>query len=137
MAKNKDPLFSAAGILGFATLTTANTATDGTGTVATLFTAGADGAYLQRVQAKSKGTNVASVLRLFLNKAAPTSTASNNALLADAALPATTSSQVAPLNPVELFFDVMVPAGYSLTASIGTTVAAGWDILAVSGDYTA
>ena len=46
MAANTVPIYSKAGQIGFgsALLQTANTAKDGTGTTALLFTAGADGA---------------------------------------------------------------------------------------------
>jgi hypothetical protein len=42
MAANTIPIYSKAGQIKYGTLTTANTAMDGTGTVLTIFTAGAD-----------------------------------------------------------------------------------------------
>ena len=52
MAANTIPIYTKLGQIGFSsiTLTTANTAKDGTGTTALLFTAGADGARVELVK---------------------------------------------------------------------------------------
>lgn len=135
-----------AGVASFsAAIATANTAKDGTGTVATIFTAGANGAVVKRVRAIPLGTNTASVLRLFINNGSTNATATNNAYWAQASLPSTTNSEVAGIAPVELpnnatiadttAFPLVLPAGYKLNVVIGTTVAAGWAVTAEGGDY--
>ena len=144
MAANTVPIYSKAGQIGFgsALLQTANTAKDGTGTTALLFTAGADGARIERVRAKAIGTNVATVLRLFLNNGGDPATAANNNLYAEKTIAATTLSEVAELALNEFpnttdptGFPLVLPAGYRLYATIGTTVAAGLRVTAIGSTY--
>lgn len=129
------------------TLTTANTAKDGTGTVVLVFTAHATyGSRVDRVRVKSLGTNTASVIRLFINNGSDPTVAANNEFYADASLPATTLSEVAGIAPVELpnnativdatCFPIALPPGYRLYATIGTTVAAGWTPVATGGHFS-
>jgi hypothetical protein len=138
MAINTQPIFSKQGAIQWApaALTTANIAKDGTGTVATLFTAGADGAFVQRLVARSLGTNVATVLRIFINNGGVNTTAANNTLIAEMTLPATTLSEVAAQPPYELPLNFALPAGYKLNATIGTAVAAGYQVSVLGGTYT-
>ena len=69
MAANNNPIFTAApDVQWAAALTAANTAKDGTGTVATVFAADAtNGGYVHKLVARAAGTNVATVLRVFVN----------------------------------------------------------------------
>ena len=60
---------------------------DGTGTVTTVFTAGSNGSYVQRIVARPAGTNVASVLRVFINNGSASSTNTNNVLFTEVSLP--------------------------------------------------
>lgn len=138
MAINTSPIFSKKGDIQWASpaLTAANTAKDGTGTVASVFTAGADGAYVQRLIARPLGTNVATVLRVFVNNGASNVTAANNSLVAEMTLPATTLSEVASLPPFELALNFALPAGYKINCTIGTTVAAGFALTVLGGSYT-
>jgi hypothetical protein len=146
MAVNTIPIYSKAGQIGNTTaaLTAANTARDGTGTVQTIFTAGADGGRVERVRVTADGTNVATVLRIFINNGGATTTATNNVLYAEMTLPATTASAVAALTTQELpnttdttAFPLVLPPNYRLTAVIGTAVAAGVRITAIGSTYTA
>ena len=114
----------------------ANTAKDGTGTVSTIFTAGADGAFVQKLVARPLGTNIATVLRVFINNGGVNATAANNALVAEMTLPATTLSEVAAQPPYELPLNFALPAGYKLNATLGTAVAAGYQVSALGGTYT-
>jgi hypothetical protein len=144
MATNTIPIYSKAGQISWGTvLTTANTAMDGTGTVVTLFTAGADGARLERIRCRALGTNVATVLRIFINNGGATTTASNNALFGEMTIAATTASNAAALLNTNEFpntldttaLPIVLPAGYKITATIGTTVAAGLMVTAVGSTY--
>lgn len=144
MTANTVPIYSKAGQIGLGgVLTTANTAKDGTGTVLTIFTADAtNGGRVERVRAKALGTNVATVLRIFINNGGSTSTASNNVYYADVTLSASTLTETASITQIELpnstditAFPLVLPPGYKLTATIGTTVAAGWAITVVGGTY--
>lgn len=141
MAANTIPIYSHNGNISWAILTTAVTALTGVG--ATLFfTAGADGSRIERVRARHLGTNVATVLRIFLNNGSDPATADNNSLIAEKTIAANTLSQVAEsaLNELPTItdptaFPLVVPAGYRLYATIGTTIASGIKVTAIAGDY--
>jgi hypothetical protein len=135
MVANTSPIYVDTPNIGIGTITTANTAMDGTGTVVTIFTAGADGAFVDSVVVRGLGTNIATVLRLFLNNGGTNATATNNALLADTTLPATTASNVQALAPVDIALGVRLPAGWKINATIGTTVAAGYALSGHGGDF--
>ena len=144
MAANTIPIYSKAGQIswGDSVVKTANTAKDGTGTTALLFTAGADGARVERIRARSLGTNVATVLRIFINNGSDPSVAANNILYAEKTLAATTLSETAELALNELptttdptAFPLVLPPNYRLYATIGTTVSAGWKVTAIGGTY--
>jgi len=125
----------------FSTLTAANTAKDGTGTVVTIFTAGVDGARLDSIKIRALGTNVATVMRFFINNGGANSTPSNNALFHEVTIAATTLSEVSALaDNVILFNGVSQPQlvlkpGYKINVTIGTAVAAGLMAVAIGGDY--
>jgi hypothetical protein len=96
-----------------------------------VFTAGANGSYLQRLIARPAGTNIASVLRVFLNNGSTNATAANNVLITEATLPASTGALV----PVELPLNFAIPAAYVLNVTLGTTVATGYYITVLAGNY--
>lgn len=144
MAANTIPIYSKAAQIswGPALLQTANTAKDGTGTVVTIFTAGADGGRVDRIRSKAAGTNVATVLRVFINNGSANSTPANNILYAEKTIAATTLSEVAALLTNELpdttdttAFPIVLPAGYVINVTIGTTVAAGLYVSAIGSSY--
>ena len=116
-------------------LKTANTAVDGTGTVLTVFTAGANGSYVTKLIARSAGTNVLSVLRVFINNGSANSTIANNILTSEVTLPASTVSQTGALLPVELPLGFALPAGFKINVTVGTTIAAGVWVSVQGGDY--
>jgi hypothetical protein len=143
MAANTIPIYSKAGQIAFSALIqTANTAKDGTGTMSLIFTAGADGARVERIRARAIGTNVATVLRIFINNGSDPATAGNNVLYAEKTLAATTLSEAAELALNELptttdptAFPLVLPPAYRLYACIGTTVAAGIRVTAIGSTY--
>lgn len=135
MAANLTPIFPLTPKALWATLTAANTAKDGTGTVVNLVTAGANGAFVEDIRVKALGTNTASVLRIFLNNGASNAVAANNTLWYEISLPATTLSEVAALVDIVIPINRAIPIGYKLNATIGTTVAAGWAATGSAGDY--
>jgi hypothetical protein len=115
---------------------TANTATDGTGTVNLIMTAGANGSRVNRLVVQHLGTNVATVMRIFLNNGSTNATVTNNSLVAEATIAANTLSQVAASVPTTIPLNQVMPAGYKLYYTIGTSVAAGHAVTAVdAGDY--
>ena len=145
MAVNTTPIYSKAGQISWGTvLTTANTAKDGTGTVVTLFTAGADGARIERIRSRALGTNIATVLRIFINNGGSNAVAANNALYAEMTIAATTLSETTALLTTNEFpnaldttaMPIVLPPGYTILATIGTTIAAGLMVSAIGSTYT-
>jgi len=100
-----------------------------------VFTAGSNGAWLERIRCKAKGTNVAAVARVFLNNGSTQGTASNNAFFDEIALPATTASTTAATPTVDQPMNVRLPAGFKVYVGLGAAVAAGWVFTAVGGQY--
>ena len=145
MTANTQPIFPLTPKVSWATLTTANTAKDGTGTVVTVFTAGADGSRIDQIKVRALGTNVATVMRFFVNNGSTNATAANNSLIHEATIAATTLSETAALvdnnitisaNTTETIPPIpYLPAGYKLNVTIGTTVAAGLQVTVHGGDY--
>lgn len=143
MAANTIPIYTKAGQIGGlgVVLTTAVTALTGVG-ASLLFTAGADGARIERIRAKPLGTNVATVLRIFINNGSDPATAANNILYSEKTIAANTLSQAAesvlnefPNITDPTSFPMVLPAGYRVYASIGTTIAAGLHVTVIAGTY--
>ena len=139
MAANTSQLFSLTPNLPVgATIANFNTAKDGTGTVVLGFTAGAFGSRVEAVRFTALGTNIATVVRCFTNNGATNATASNNSYYCSLSLPATTNSESAALADQFMgppFFPLVLPASYRLYFTVGATVAAGYAINCIGGDY--
>ncbi len=137
MAANISPIFPLTPKVWISALiTAANTNKDGTGTVVQISSpAGPNGAFVESVEALPIGTNNASVLRVFLNNGSSTSSAANNILWEEVSLPATLLTEVAAQAKVVIPLNRAIPAGYTLYATMGTAVAAGWRVRAHTGDY--
>ena len=117
------------------TITTANTAKDGTGTVVLLYTAGANGSRVDAIKVRSTGTAVATVIRIFINNGATAATATNNSLYTEATIASTTLTEVAAQTDNSITMNISLPATYRVYATIGTSVAAPLQVSAVGGDY--
>jgi len=113
----------------------ANTAMDGTGYVTSVFTAGANGSYIQKLVCRPVGTNVTTVLRVFLNNGSTNATQANNVLISELTIPASTANAAAALQTSEIAFNFAIPAGYVINCTLGTAVAAGVRVSVVGGDY--
>ena len=139
MAANTIPVTPKVQNVSAATVATANTALDGTGTMVTVFTAGADGSRVDQIRVANLGTNVASVMRFFVN------TGAINDLIHEVTLPSNTISQVAS----SILIDITIPkntsetacpipylkAGQKINVTVGTTGAAGWKVVVHGADY--
>lgn len=135
---NFNPIFTRVPRSAWATITAANTAKDGTGTTLLVGTADAvEGAMFGDILCEPLGTNVASVLRVFLNNGSTPATAANNSLIGQISLPATTLSETttATMQQVERIFSKPIPPGYRIYVCLATAVAAGWQVTAGLGDY--
>ena len=142
MAKTATPIFAQTPNTGsmnciVSTAMTNTKAMDGTeaaGTAMALaFTAGAEGARIDTIQVRytatngstATGTSAASVLRFWLNNGAANTTATNNKLIAEIAMPAQTVTALATGTMPEYtkVLGISIPAGYRIY--VGSTVAAG------------
>jgi hypothetical protein len=136
MAGNTNPIYSRVGQIEWGVIDTANTAKDGTGTVVTVFTADAtNGGRVEKLKVRAKGTNVATVLRVWLNNGGSNATPANNTLYTEQTIAATTVSEVAALADTEIALNLALPPAYKINITIGTTVAAGLHVSAVGGAY--
>jgi hypothetical protein len=59
----------------------------------------------------------------------------NTKLYGEVSLPATTISAVAATLDIDYPMNIALPPGYEVYVGLGTTVAAGWVVLPVGGDY--
>lgn len=132
---NTSPIYSGTPNIAWGTVATANTAKDGTGTVVTVFTAGADGGRCDYVRARALGTNIATVLRVFINNGSSNAVAANNTLFTEITVAATTLSEVAAQVENTINLGLALNPGYKVNITIGTTIAAGLAITGVGGDY--
>lgn len=143
MPANTDPIFtvdpevSNNGTTGMNQLITA-AANDYTGIdadVSLVFTAGANGSYIQRLRFKAGGTNVATVARIYLNNGSAPTTATNNVFYGEVSLPATTATATAATIDVDYPMNLAIPNGFRVYVGLATAVAAGWVVTPVAGNY--
>lgn len=138
MAGNNDPIYSRVGAIGLNTgITSAQNTYDGAGANDTLvFTADAtNGSFVQRLRFKAKGTNVATVARIYINNGSANTTAANNVFYGEFSLPATTAIATAATLDLDYGINFALPAGWKIYVGLGTAVAAGWTVSTVAGNY--
>lgn len=137
MAANTSPIFLKSVRDSYITTgVNANTAFDGTGTVATVWTADAtNGSKIEDIYLQHLGTNVTTVVRFFVNNGSSNAVAANNALIHEETVAANTASQVAASVPISWRPSLSLAPGYKLNATIGTAIASGIMITAVGGDF--
>ena len=138
MAANTAPIFPRTPQVEWSNaVLAANTTTDLTsGTIYQVFAADAtEGSRVDYLQIMPLGTNVATVLRVWVNNGSTTATAANNVMHKNITLPATTLSQTAQLTEQQVNLDLSLPPGYNLYVTLGTAVAAGYGVTAVGGKY--
>jgi hypothetical protein len=126
------PQFASTARCAVAQVSAANTNRDGTGTIATIFTAGSSGSRLERIRVQAAGTTTAGVVRLFIHDG------SNARLFAEALVSAITPSTTVQAWSVDIDLSfnggaVLLPNGYSLRAS--THNAETFNIFAIGGDF--
>jgi hypothetical protein len=129
------PIFPATPKVGSGKVLTANTAVDGTGTLVTVFTAGANGSIVDSLTVYHLGTNVPTVLRVFIKDGA------NYDLILEKTVATNTVSQTTESVPIEVLFNgtdrkrlTLSPAA-QLVACVGTAIAAGIQVTCLGGDY--
>lgn len=145
MPANTLPITPITQNVSWTTVATANTALDGTGTVATAFTAGANGSRIDQIRVVHLGTNVATVLRFFVNNGLTNATAANNILIHEVTIAANTLSQTASSTAYDVTLvknstETVVPIpylkpGYKINVTVGTTISAGVAVSVMGADY--
>lgn len=116
--------------------TSANTVLDGTGTVVTLMTGDANnGSQINKLRVVHLGTNIATVLRIFLNNGSTNAVAANNCLVKEITIAANTLDQDTASVAYEIPLNMAIQPNYKLNLTIGTAIAAGLAIEAEGGDY--
>ena len=120
--------------IGIGQISTANTNRDGTGTIATIFTAGANGSRIDAVDLKAVGTTTAGMIRLFIHDGV------DARLLSEVPVTAITPSGTLPswesqlnTNTMTQVLPLLLPAGYSLHAA--TNNAETFNVIALGGDF--
>ena len=151
MAANTAPIFTDVPVIGAGAWTsslTANTTSTGASTIGTtsllLFSAGADGSFINRVRLSPAGSTAATattatVARLYISTVASGATTNANTFLfAEVALPAQTTDQTTTAtNYVEIPCGFYIPTGYYLLLSMHHAAAANtqWTCLVFGGNY--
>jgi hypothetical protein len=147
MAQNINPIFPLIPVNSWVSGVAANAATPGvtanttkdltSGTIyGPIETAEAtNGSRLDFIKVRALGTNIATVIRIWINNGSVTTTATNNALYLERTLSATTVSETAEQPDIILPLNISLAAGYRVYATFGTAVAAGFHLTAVGGDY--
>lgn len=147
MAQNTNPIFPLTPVNTWVSGAAANAATPGvtanttkdltSGTIyGPIFTGKAvDGSRLDFIKVRALGTNVQTVVRIWINNGSVTTTATNNALYIERSLFSTTVSETAEQADVIVPMGISIPAGYRIYATFGTAVAAGFHLTAIGGDY--
>jgi len=128
------PQYASTPRLGIAQISTANTNRDGTGTIGTVFTAGASGSRVDAIAIKATGTVTAGMVRLFVHDG------TNARLLAELPIVAGTPAASTPAYEVQLnqntmsqLFPIIIPTGYSIRAS--TNNAETFNVFGFGGDF--
>lgn len=136
MTANTSPIFSLTPNIGMTSaVATASATYTGTSGTSVLYTAGANGSYVRSILAEAAGTNIATVLRIWINNGSTSGTATNNVLSLQFSLPATTATNTAATAHIEIPVNIQLPVGYTLIAAVATTVASGWYLTTLGGDY--
>lgn len=138
MAANTTPIYSKVGDWQWiGAITTANTTKDlSSGTSYLAFTADAtNGGYVKKLRIRHLGTNVATVMRVFINNGLTTTTATNNILFDEIGIASNTVSETSASTVYELPINEALAPGYKIYVTIGTAVAAGLAVTTVAGKY--
>lgn len=106
------PQFAVTPRLAVVQASTANTATDGTGTLVTVITAASTGTKIYEVVIDAAGNTTAGMVRLFINDG------TNSRLFDEFNISAiTASSTVGTFRTSKTYSNLVLPSGYSLRAS--------------------
>ena len=126
------PTFTDLARIGFASVTAANTARDGTGTIADILTSGADGTRIEEVVLKATGDPADSVVTLFIHDGSAYRLFDEF----DLADPAAASTTVAGYRISRTYDNLVLPTGFKLAAAITVALTSGAiNVFALGGDF--
>jgi len=105
--------------------------------IQTVFSASVSGSRVDSITIMPLGTNVQTVLTLFVNNGDDNTVSTNNASFYKVTMPATAISNNSSIDKIEVQFPsgLNLPPIYRILVSLGTTVATGFDVVAYGGDY--
>lgn len=132
MAVTNTPIFIQAPRAAAASIATANTNRDGTGTIGTVFTAGANGSKIDHIDICAAGTTTAGVVRLYLYDGS-TYYLWKEILIAAITPSATIAAAMVALDCSVPGNSLYLASGWSLRAS--THNAETFKVIAMGGDY--
>lgn len=134
MAAN--PQYASTPLIGIATISTANTALNGTGVAPTVLTAGSAGSRIDSIEVQATGATTAGMVRFFIDNGTTSYLIAEVPVVActpSASVPAfsttITASGVSSVMPLPL----VIPSGYSLKAS--TEKSESFNIIAFGGSF--
>ena len=121
------PQYTATPKVGMGQVSVANTTRDGSGTLATIFTAGANGSRIETVSIKAVSSSTIGIISLYLFDG------TNSRLLTEISVTAITPSGTINSFETGITLSIVIPTGYSLKAS--TYNAETYNIFAFGGDF--
>jgi hypothetical protein len=116
----------------------ANTGNLSAGTSYIVWTAAANGSYLQKIRFRHQSSNTnsaATVARVWITNGGSLATVANYTLWDEITIAANTASQVAAATNYELPLNFAIPAGYTIYCTLGTAILGGLLATIVGGDY--
>lgn len=142
MVANTDPIFSLTANVGFGQMAGANTSADFTTitNAALIFTGATNGSLLREIRYKfAPGTNTAAAAsRVWLNNGATTATGTNNTLVGEITVPATTAATASAQVDVIYAFSapgLFIPSSYRVYVTLGAYSTGTVYATGVGADY--
>ena len=134
MASNTSPVFTKAPLISMAQISTANTARDGTGTIGTVMTGGADGFRVDSIRIHATVTTTAGMVRLFIDDGAANIRLWREVIVTAITVGAAVAAFDAEIRNADGSALLNLPSGYILKAS--THNAETFNVIAFGGSYT-
>ncbi len=125
------PAFASTPRIAFTTVSTANTNRDGTGTIATVLSAGSNGTQIREIVLKATADPADSIVTLFLHDG------TNFSLFDEVYLgnPAPATATLMSYRSSVRYDNLILPSGWSLRAAITAALTAGVvNVIALAGD---
>ena len=146
MPANTCPIFSLTANVSWVSGAAANAATPGvtanttfdltSGTIyGPVYTGATNGSRLDFLRLRALGTNVQTVVRVWINNGSATGTAANNMLFFERTISSTTVSQTTEQLDIVIPLNIAIQNAYRIYLTFGTAVAAGFHASVVGGDY--